>query len=293
MMARQALLRPIEITSSNNTFTVGASTKTITEGVYPNIYGVLYALSVQFTPITFVMARPWRVSIVGTAGVPEITRTALSDLLGFVDTNDSSGNTLIAKYAPAYCWASEHQHNTPERWTTDARGEFVGAMTADGNLHGLTMTTRETLKITWPWEPAVSAFPSAAKVAENDYATSASLKPEQASCFWSVATGARSSYPVASTSENVATKGVYYIADLDAKVDTSDLWFSVYALALPWDSGGTNFDNENEPVFYCFCSVAEPPPAPKSQRNLATYYDVDVTLTTAVAPAWKVGIYTP
>jgi hypothetical protein len=292
-MARQALLRPIEIHAGNDSFTIGATTHTITAGVYANIYSVMKALSTAFTPISFIMSKPWRVSIVGTAGVPTITRTALSDLLGFGDANDTATNTLIAAYAPAYCWASTHQQNTADRWTTDSRGEFSGAMTMDGNLHGVSMSTRESLKIQWPWEPAESAFPQAAKIADLEYKrASYSFIPEKLSNFWTVTTESRTSFPVYSSSENIPTKGLYYIPDLDKSITgLGSIWFNDVYQLLTFDSGGTQFevdDTSSVLNLFCFCSVSEAPRPPQSQRNLLTYYDVEVSLSTAVAPLWKV-----
>jgi hypothetical protein len=157
-------------------------------------------------------------------------------------------------------------------------------MAADGNLYGVTMTSREMLTIKWPWESSAKVFPSAATSSYTD-ASSNIRYPEQHSCFWTVCNGARTAYITAASSGNISNKGLYFvpkIADWLGASPTFD-W-----TAETWANSGTNFDvatTANKDV-YVFCSVENAPKLPKSPQDLLQYYDVEVTLTTAVPPAW-------
>jgi hypothetical protein len=145
------------------------------------------------------------------------------------------------------------------------------------------MTTRESLAIKWPWESSANAYPQAATLSYTD-SSSGVRYPEQYSNFWSVVTGSRTAYLTNASSGNISNKGLYYfpyVADFCGETSTFD-----YSAHL-WNSGGTNFDvataaNKDNYVF-CTCDA---PKLPTSRENLLQYYDVEIKLITAVAPAW-------
>jgi hypothetical protein len=274
---RQALLRPIEITAANQTITIASTDYTITAGVYANVFHVLKAINAASAAMTAAyMSTSWRAVFALTSSGATLTQTALSDLLGF--TGSETGATRTATYAPAFCWVSQHQYSMTERWIPDFDQEFHGAPAMDGNLSGVTMSTRERLRLRWPWQPAASTYPSAATLSFTGY-DSAIRIPEQHSCFCSIVSGSRTAYCTAASSGNVSPKGVYYIEALDDFLGSED--------ATTWDSGGTNFDLASSPDGFVFCSAQTAMKDPKAaQNNLKTYYDIEVELTTAVAPTW-------
>jgi hypothetical protein len=281
---RQALLRPIEITASNDTITISGTDYTVTARVYANIFDLLTALNATALA-TAQMSTNWRVQLATSSGTAALTQTPLSDLLGFDGTE--SGSTLrTATHAPAYCWVSTYQSSMADRWVTDGDMEFHGSMAADGNLYGISMTTRESLTVKWPWESAANAYPAAATTSFIDSAAGVRY-PQQYSNFWSVVTGSRTAYPTASSSNNISLKGLYFvpkISDWLGYPSTFD-WLS----ETPWTSGGTKFDvtGADYKDNYVFCTVPDAPRAPQSQRNMLQYYDVEVKLVTAVAPTWE------
>jgi hypothetical protein len=282
-MMRQAICRPIEITAANKTITISGTDYVVAERVYANIFDLLNTIKATAIDACYLNAS-WRVCIRTTGGgTAALTKTALSDILGFNGT-ESGSTTRIATYAPAFAWASSYQHGTPERWATDSEMEFHGSMAADGNLCGVSMTTRERLTIKWPWEFAANAYPRAATLSYTDSASGIRY-PEQYSNFWSVATGSRSAYLTNVSSQNVSNKGLYYFPYVnDFLGETSTFNYTSHL----WNSGGLNFDiaTASNKDNYCFCTC-EAPKLPTSRENLLQYYDVEIAMTSAVAPLWK------
>ena len=281
-MARQALLRPIQIDSSNDELITSGGTIRVPHGVYANIYA--FGLTPTVPPFRAVSALPFS----GTFG----------RLLGFDGserpTNIGGDSYYIANHAPAGCWISEHQHTTPERWAADPAEMFSGAYTMDGRLHGITMgsiSDRQKLTMRWPLEPAANVYPDAAAKAIS--LPGGIWRPEQAASFWSVVNGARTAYSSGAAPGAPSPKGVYYVPDLDAIDETSgrpfwygelaQYWFGA-ALFETWGSGGLNFCGGDKNVF---CSVAGEPKLPTPYNNRDMYYDCEVTLMTATAPDWS------
>lgn len=280
---RQALVRPIEITSANNRITISGTNYDVTARVYANIFDLLKSLKATALADAYITSG-WRVALTTSSGTSALTKTALSDILGFDGTETGARRT--ATYAPAFCWASTHQSSNPDRFCQDSDGLFQGSMAADGNLTGSTMTTRERCLKKWPWEPAVSAYPSAAASSYSD-ASSGVRYPEQHSCFWTTVNGARSAYLTASSSNNVSNKGVYFIPRATDFIGSSPT-FNYHSAT--WDSGGTVFDATTvaDRDDYVFCSIPEAPKKPDSVRdNLMSHYNLEVELVTAVAPTWE------
>ena len=278
---RQALLRPIEITAANKTITIAATDYVVAERVYANIFDLINALSGTALGVCYINT-DFRVVLVTASGTTAVTKTALSDLLGFAGSE--TGLSRVATYAPALCYASTYQCSTSDRWVSEADKEFHGSAAADGNLYGVTMTTREMYTAKWPWESAEKVYPSAATLSYTDSASGIRY-PEQHSCFWAVCNGARTAYATAASSGNISVKGCYYvpkIADWLGPSPTFD-----YTAEL-WANSGTNFDvaTAANKDLYVFCSIENAPKVPKSPQELLQYYDVEVTLTSAVPPAW-------
>lgn len=292
---RQLLLRPIEIGSDNDTLTVttsGASVDiVIAHRVYANLFDLLKTMCDDHSDAPGLrVSTSWRVTLSDYDGamgatVTGVTASPLSNLLGFVGDEVAAAGVVTATHAPEYCWASTHQSNTADRWMPDYDMAFHGSMAADGNMCGLSMATRESLSLRWPWESAANAIEQAATAS---YIDSAALVryPTTRSCFMAVVSGARTAALSRSTSGNVSPKGLYFIPRAADWLGTSPAvdWLT----SVTWDSGGTAFDvvTTAHRDDFAFCSVPDAPTDPRSQRELLSYYDVAVKLTTAVAPDW-------
>lgn len=292
---RQLLLQPVEIGSDNDTLTVttsGASVDCVApQRVYANIFDLLKALCDDHSDAPgFRMSADWRVTVADYDGslsptVTGVASGALANLLGFTASESAVAGVVTATYAPAYCWASTYQSNTSARWLPDYDTAFHGSMAADGNMCGLAMAVRESITLRWPWETAANAIVQAATSSFVGYGSTV-IYPTARSCFMAVASGARTAALSRSTSGNVSPKGVYFVPAAASWLGDSPSvdWLT----SITWDSGGTAFDaaDASHRDDFVFCSVPEAPADPASQRELLSYYDVTLKLTTATAPDW-------
>lgn len=288
MAIRQALLRPIEITTANNRLTVVSAGTPINidipVGVYGNIFELMKILSGTIdSPVVYLSAE-FRVVI---ALLVTISSTELSALLGFRG-DETISDGITATYAPSHCYVPSYYSSNTDRWCSDSADAFHGAVGSDGNLCGITMSQREKKRFRWPVEIAKNAYPSAAS-ASFEFASGDIRLPETNSCFWSVVNGARTAS--ISNAGSISPKGLYYVHDV-----SSLLGSAAPSASITWDSGGTNFDvttAEHQDLFV-FCSVAGSPAPPVSHDpKLLSYYDVEVELTTAVAPTWTTSSVAP
>jgi len=282
MTIKNALLRPIEIHAGNNKITCDGTDYTIASGVYKNIFGVVAAIE-HVAGITCYMSTAFRV-VIGTSSAAALTATPLSDQLGY--TCAEAGTSKTATYCAAGCWIADRFSSDNNQWASKADDLFYGSAGSDGNLCGITMTSRETRTASWKWIAAANAYPAAA-TGSYDYGGGDIRFPQAKSCFYAVANDSRTVVLVGTGS--VSPKGVYFVPDVSIYLGSSP----AASLDTAWDSGGTSFltTDTTQRDNYVFCSIADPPKAPPaSSKDLLSYYDVDVTLTTAVAPTWT-GAY--
>jgi hypothetical protein len=294
MTIHNALLRPIEITSANNVLTIADNdgiepdlVLTVPVGVYANIFSLVLGINTVATvPLLYINSY---FKVVSALEVAEdnyyFSASALAFLLGYDGTHTVS-RAGVAPYRPSHCFIASHQTSDLSQWNTDSGDQFHGAVGTDGNLCGISMSVRESRAIKWPWEPSENVFDSAALLS---FESGGSIYwPETSYCFWSVVNGSRTAS--ITNAGSISPKGLYFVPCVDTMLGASP---TVDPYALTWDSGGTKFSttNTSNRDDFVFCSVPEAvgPPTSPDQR-LRTYHDVEVTLKTAVAPAWSVGL---
>jgi len=288
-----ALCRPIEVTTSNNSFTVsydgGAATPCVlTQGVYGCILTLLDELedSIQAVAATadVFLSTAWKVQI--SAGVGHtialvFTDTALGKLLGFT-ADPASGGTARADYTPEYCWLPTFENANPVTWTHAPT--FAGGTSVTGLLSGVSLTSaRYSAVPRWPAEADTNAKISRA-VTEDVYGGGVTVYYPQADrCFEQFWHDVREAAPSQTTADGLNLKGFYLIHDR-----------SVYVSSVPipssMDSGGVKTEAETTPDRYVYCSIAgdAKPTIELSVDGQNLYYDVSMPIHTATAPTWNV-----
>jgi hypothetical protein len=141
---------------------------------------------------------------------------------------------------------------------------FKGQTGVDGNLSGIAYTARKGRNCTWPWILATNAMERA----------NSGTAFEAERCFSKVVNDARQNVLAESGSGNVYCKGVYFIENLTTYTGSAG------ALPTSWDSGTPNVSN------YLFCSAGPPVVDGASDSEQRAYYDLELMLTSAVAPVW-------
>lgn len=291
-----ALCRPIEVTTSNDTFTVsydgGAATPcALTNGVYGCILTLLDELedaiqAVAATADVF-LSSDWEVQI--SAGVGHtialvFSDTALGKLLGF-SADPASGGTARADYTPEYCWLPTFENANPVTWTHAPT--FAGGTSVTGLLSGVSLTSaRYTAVPRWPVERDYNSKISRA-VTEDVYGGGATVYYPQADrCFEQFFFDIRDAAPTMTTADGLNMKGFYLIHDR-----------SVYATSTPtvaipssMTSGGVQTELSTTPDYYVYCSIAGDarPSIELSADGQNLYYDVSIPVHTATAPTWNV-----
>jgi hypothetical protein len=294
--AKQALVRPVEITASNNTLTVtwtgagggGPTAVNVPVGLYSSYYDVLDALSTALTAtdvtLSAYMNSDHKTVIAASAGVVQVTFTdeALGRFLGYRETTGGAA-AETATDTPQNCWIPTYYSYDDQRFFLIQRDSWRGGKSVVGRLAGVKLTTdRYGRTIQWDANPATNVSPEAAQVTYQFNGAGDYYQPQAERCFEQFINDCRTATLQATTSENLNPKGCYYIHD----------WSGYISGAHPtsMDSGGINFDLLTNPDTYVFCSpptggISRPNHVSNTAKN---YYSVEVELTTATAPTWNV-----
>jgi hypothetical protein len=295
MATKQAILRPIEFTTSNNSLvyvTNGTTyTATITAGVHANILSVCKALRTDMAAgsdnVTLYIDQNNKVTLTCATSVNP-THTAGWRILGFSGT-ESSGTTVTADYTPLYSWFPTYHSGDTDRFIKPSKDQFYGVAGIDGNLSGIAVESRAQRLIRWPAEFAKNTIPEANSTSYTDSDDGLVHYIEDERCFWTHLNGARTVAITASTSGNISPKGCYYINNWDTYTPVGGSAAN-WPAEGGWDSGGIKFEDASNSDNYVFCSVPEPLKRPDIFRDIhTTHYDCEAMLRTATAPTWTSG----
>jgi hypothetical protein len=293
---KQALARPVEMTTSNNAFSLtwtgggggGPTAGTVPVGMYSSIYDVIAALETALQAIyagaSVELVAGHKVRIFDAGGQPlDITWTgeALGRLLGFRDDIDTSASTYTATDTPQHCWVPTYYTFDEQRFHVKQSDVFKGGRSVAGQLSGVRLTTEQyTRVLKWDAEPAKNVFVEAAEDVVT-WAVGGTFYPEAERSLEQFMIDARTATLSATTSGNLNPKGFYYVHD----------WTGYLAGSHPTslDSGGIRFDLDTNPDTYVYCTPSpNGPPLPDMLPKTAKkYYSVQVEVMTGTAPVWN------
>ena len=292
---KQALVRPIEISATNNTLTVtwsagGPSTTSIDPGMYGSIYAVVGAVRDALDVLDlnlyakFTSEHKVRIgTTVGTISDLSFDDTDLGRLLGYRE-NSLSGAYIDAVDTPLYCWIPTYYTYDEQRFHVDQKSTWKGGRSVVGQLSGVRLTTEQyTRVLKWDAEPATNVFISANETEKQFASTGAYYKIQADRCFEQFMVDCRAATLTQTTSRNLNPKGCYYIHD----------WSGYYASSTSYpddpDSGGVAFYSADTLDTYVYCTPSpDGPPLPQPLSNTAkNYYSVEIELTTGTAPTWN------
>ena len=294
MSAKQALLRPIEITTSNQTLVLNMSvtgnrTYTITAGVHPNFLSFLedYASKILASnAVTVNIASDNHVFLSHATQTLTPTHSEAWRILGFSGA-ESAGTIVAADYTPLYSWFPTYHSGDTERFVKPSASQFYGSSGIDGNLSGISVEARAQRAIMWPAEAASNTFTEANATSYAD-AVAGLTRVESDRCFWTQVNAARTVSITAASSGNISPKGVYYVPAWSDYVGNADI--SSWPDSADWDSGGTYFVDASNADEFVFCSAPDPMKTPNIFRDIhITHYDCSVMLRTADAPSFTTG----
>lgn len=266
---REALFRPIEITSANNGLTItGTGAVSADTGVYgglpmllwelTDICGAAYTWSLDSTD-------GYKVKVVGTSGNFDVTftETPLRDLLGFT-ANLTGAATYTATNYPQFSFIPSFGRSNLDAFWLD-RNVVRGTNAHSGAYSGVSTGRDNQMKrLEFPLELAE-------RVAD-EFGLSAYDKDSNWSTF---EYGCRTVQATAAA--NPSPKGFYLFPDVDDAVS------GIQSM----DSGGLTFKYTSSPDTYVFCqpkgSIATPSAGIPNSR---IRYDISCYLTTADAPTW-------
>ncbi len=267
---RFGLFRPIEITASENTFTIGGSTKTIDSGGYGSLLQLLWEIDDQ-SGATYTWSLDatdnYKVKVSGSAGNFAVVWDDhnLRDILGFSEDDLSGADSYTADDYPQYTFVPTYPRSDQGGLAIHHGKTSRGVNGADGNLTSIAATPiRREMTIDIPFEHAV-------RVLDEHGATAYDIN----SNWETFIHGARTAQP--STAANPAMNGFYFYPDVDDA-----------ALIQAPDSGGVQFGLSAGADAYVWCamlagSTPRPTVAVDSSR---LYYNMALRVMTAVAPTW-------
>jgi hypothetical protein len=296
----QAFVRPIEITSSNDSFSIAhdsgaAQNKVLTNGVYSNIYTLIREFEetcqTEDPDFDIYLDSNHKLNFdTADAQTNEFVfqDEALAELLGFGDTslsgvnNDTlaDANEHTADYTPAHCWLPTYQSADREYWGRRQSDAVRGTIAQNGRLSAI--TTGDTLyyrDFTFQFETAVKTYRSADTTTSETIDTTAFFYTQRR-CYEEFMEQCRQVQPT--VSGNPSPKGFYYIPDRTT--------YEGVATTYPTNmtSGGVDFLQSSgaDTYVYCHPDVAggdDPRPALENNRD---YYEIRFTAHTATAPTF-------
>jgi len=187
-------------------------------------------------------------------------------LLGFRGDEALLGYTQYGTYAPQKMWVPTFHTSDTEQWTKDNEALFRSSRGSDGRLSGISLPSRESRSLTWPWEKA-----------SNVFSTSSSDIVYRVRSFESVINRSRTDLQNLATSSTYV-KGLYWVDNMSNFTAPDHTTIP----SMTWGSGEI-YSNGNP----LFCT-ADAPNTPSASNNTSNkYYDIGVKLYTAIAPDWS------
>jgi hypothetical protein len=208
-IGRAALLRPIEITSSSDSFIAQldgyvGQIITVENGTYASILTLAKALFSSGYTVSFVTSgsTAGHITISHTTNFSiNWTDTELRDILGF-SGNLSGANSYTGTYRPKYMWISDYTPRDREWWHLLHKDTYDGSVARTGELVGL--ANGNTLY------HRTLGFD--AETADNVFSSLCASDAEARSCLDTLIEGARSSTPAVAA--HAPTHGLWYVYDI-------------------------------------------------------------------------------
>ena len=238
---RPVFLRPVEITSSNNTVTVDSVAYNIPVGIYATVLHVMRELDTQlggsYDFRVFPAAENEFRSRISNTSTMSVTWTDpdLANLLGFATTTLSGSTLYTSPEAPQYAWVPNFVPAKRDAWGIDQRKAIKGTNTVGGNYVGVKATD----------DKYVRDFDFVHELASNVLRTHCVDAIAQTKTFEHFALKARSA--VASLSTGVSVKGFYLVYEISSAYSTRSWVGST-------DSGGINSEFTTGADEYVFCA---------------------------------------
>jgi hypothetical protein len=293
---KQALVRPVEISASNNTATVtwtgggggGPTAVNVPVGMYSSYYDVLDAFNTLivalYAGLSATMDSNHKTVVAASSGTVAVSFTDVDfgRLLGY-RANISAAASTTATDTPLNCWIPTVYTMDDQRFHVQQDQVFKGSRSVIGQLSGVQLTTGQYERILrWDAQPATNVFIEAAQT-QYDW-SGTTYYPQAERCFEQIMIDARTAKLSETTSNNLNPKGFYYIHD----------WTGYTAGSHPTDlgSGGIKFDlgaGTVSPDTFVFCTPdPQGPPLPEHlDKTAKNYYSVQAGVLTATAPTWN------
>lgn len=276
-IGRAVFLRPVEITSSNDSVTFNATAKTLTNGTESNMLVLLYKLQVAMRTVSGMSAATvsiganpalstyGKVTLANaTAFTVTWTDEALRDAIGF-ESNLSSGTSHTATNRINYAWFSDYTPSDRNTWALDHRSTFAGGMSRSGQLVGMA-TGPAIYKRTLAFDAETGA--NVFRAQNIDGAAGWDR------CLETFIEGARSSAPTVST--HAPTHGFWF-------------WYDGSTLALQSAMTSSAMYMEGSGYWAAWCHLtAEGIRTPSASLGVKRdWYSVSLDIHTATVPTWK------
>jgi hypothetical protein len=279
----QAALRPVEITSANNTAAYtrsgGGGTNTLTAGIWANAHSMAAAIANANSDSLSLSINVNGYFVASAPSALTLTHSELWRIFGF-SGNETPSTSITADYRPLYSWFSTYSHSDMNQFNAPSAGQFFGSKGIDGNLSGIAVEQRDMRSLEWVAELSRFVFPKANVTSYTD-SVNGLTRVDEERCFLTMANGARNKAVSNTTSANTSPKGIYYIDDWAE-------FFAAQPLYNAWGDGDMYFCDTTNTSVYVFCSVSEPAPAPAQFREAHnSHYNPSMTVTSAVAPSWQ------
>lgn len=293
---RPVFSRPLEITSSNDGFTITHSSGiygfTVANGTYGCVNSMIYAMNNQVqntavtgaggavfgdAPYSFEMTidTDLKVNIdTGEDIAILFSDVELAGILGF-ETQLSAGQTFTADWTPSHLWVPTYTFSDQGQWEIDQYNRFGGSKSNTGRLSGINISNRRYGRtFSFTAEPARNCF-----IAFEDAEYSlggTTFYPNADRCFEYFVEQARIS---TASGTNQYTKGCY-------------VWHSVTAfqtLTQTLGDGGVRSELSGGADQYVYCSLTVSGdsvggaffPVGRDRYNIS-----DFSVETADAPVW-------
>lgn len=275
-----AFLRPIEITSSNNSFSTDAASagsytaRTIPVGVYAHIGTLLHAFQTACSSdpgaYTMSLTADFKVRIqCGAAFDLRWDNNDLPKLLGFTG-NIANKTDTTATYTPENCWLPTYARASQDYFELDIGGFVDGVQLRDGNYHAIaTGAGHERTRFVFQFEPAVNVSPEFATIVVS---LGGSYYPEQVRCFEEFSYRSRVSRP--SQVGKPRTTGFWFFPDrTDVAVEDAET------------VGGTSFALSSGADDHVLCSMTSAYSAPSAALpNSRARWNVEFAAVTTDLP---------
>lgn len=291
-MAQQALASPVEITSSNDSFTFnyaagGVTPGTLYNGTYASPLTMLYNFDARLGAYNAGMyaylSTAYKVVIATTGASLDIvwTDAPLMRLLGFRanltgSTSYTATDTLGQVWIPPY-YSADINHPADDT-------QISGGNAIDGTFSGVSLAPGlYTRRHQWEAVDSTDVFKTACEVS---YTYGSLYYPEEERCLEQFTLNALSASPTGT--EGISIKGAYYIEDLD---DYTGATGAASNCPSSMDGGGHRMRLTSSPDNYMFCHLRQSrwtePTATLENHN--SLYNVGVELVSAIGgvPTWS------